>query len=81
MKPFLAGRPSLQGAALRPAQEAGESPALPPLAGTAGARHAAHGTSAASVECVKQGDKVVRLVVTCSCGEKIEIECLYPAGG
>jgi len=29
---------------------------------------------------IKEGDKVVRLVVTCSCGEKIEVECLYPAG-
>ena len=30
------------------------------------------------VEVVKQGDKVVRIVVTCACGERIEIECLYP---
>lgn len=36
---------------------------------------------APQVEAIKQGDKVVRLVVTCSCGEKIEIDCLYPAGG
>lgn len=33
------------------------------------------------VEAVKEGDKVVRLVVTCSCGERIEIDCLYPANG
>jgi len=33
-----------------------------------------------NVEVVKQGDKVVRLIVKCSCGEIIEIECLYPAG-
>jgi hypothetical protein len=32
------------------------------------------------VEAVKEGDKIVRLIVTCSCGEKIEIDCLYPAG-
>jgi hypothetical protein len=32
------------------------------------------------VEAVKEGDKIVRLVVTCSCGERIEIDCLYPAG-
>jgi hypothetical protein len=32
------------------------------------------------VELVKQGDKVMRLIVTCSCGERIEVECLYPAG-
>ncbi len=34
----------------------------------------------AQVECVKQGDKVVRLIVTCSCGERIEIDCVYPTG-
>ncbi|CAM2826913.1 hypothetical protein [Rariglobus hedericola] len=32
-----------------------------------------------SVECVKDGDKVVRLIVTCSCGERIEVDCLYPS--
>ena len=37
--------------------------------------------SAAQVETVKQGDKIVRLIVTCGCGERIEIDCLYPAGG
>jgi len=30
---------------------------------------------------VKEGDKVVRLIVTCACGERIEVDCLYPAGG
>ena len=29
---------------------------------------------------VAEGDKVVRLVVTCACGERIEVECIYPAG-
>ena len=33
-----------------------------------------------TVEVVKEGDKVVRVFVTCSCGERIELECLYPAG-
>jgi hypothetical protein len=33
-----------------------------------------------TVETIKEGDKVVRLVITCGCGEKIEIECLYPVG-
>jgi len=33
-----------------------------------------------NIEVVKQGDKVVRLVIKCACGELIEIECLYPAG-
>ena len=42
-----------------------------------------HGKDAASsggatVQCIKQGDQIVRLIVTCTCGEKIEIDCLYP---
>jgi hypothetical protein len=32
------------------------------------------------VEVIKEGDKIVRLVVTCACGERVEVECLYPAG-
>ena len=36
--------------------------------------------SSATVEVVKEGDKVVHLAITCTCGERIEIECLYPAG-
>lgn len=78
MKPFLSGRPRH------------DQPALPREApGSAGLSklHAAHSPAAdaatpaaagPSVECVKQGDKVVRLIVTCSCGERIEIDCLYP---
>ena len=38
-------------------------------------------TSAAPrVEVIKQGDKIIRLIITCSCGEHTEIECLYPPG-
>jgi len=29
---------------------------------------------------VKEGDKVVRLVITCVCGERVEVECLYRPG-
>ena len=43
-------------------------------------KHGKDGTGP-SVEAIKEGDKVVRIVVTCSCGERIEIDCLYPAGG
>ena len=38
------------------------------------------GASSAHVEVVKEGDKVVRLIVNCVCGERVEIECLYSAG-
>ncbi|MBK9990288.1 MAG: hypothetical protein IPP19_06040 [Verrucomicrobia bacterium] len=77
MKPFLTGRTQIQSANLQNSE--GVSPA------EAVARAAAHKhskeTGGPSVETVKQGDKIVRLIVTCSCGERIEIDCLYPAGG
>jgi len=77
MKPFLSGRTQIQSANLQSSN--GVSPA------EAVARAAAHKhgkeTGGASVETIKQGDKIVRLIVTCSCGERIEIDCLYPAGG
>jgi hypothetical protein len=40
------------------------------------AQSPAHGPS---VEVVKEGDKIVRLIVKCSCGERLEVECLYSA--
>jgi hypothetical protein len=71
MKPFLTGKRSLDAAPLRAPQV---HKAVPP---TGSVRPAAEGPT---VEVVKQGDKVMRIVVTCSCGEKVEVECLYPAG-
>ena len=86
MKPFLSDRPSAPLSALRPLVSAqpvipgkGSALAGPGAGGAASAEHP-HPGHAPTVECVRQGDKVVRLVVTCSCGERIEIECLYPAG-
>ena len=77
MKPFLSGRAQILSANLQPSK--GMSA---PEAVTHAMAHK-HGKDAAgpSVEAVKQGDKIVRLIVTCSCGERIEIDCLYPAGG
>jgi len=74
MKSFLHGRPVQKGGSLHSLS----SPA-PEHVGKA--KSAGQGGEGPSVECIKEGDKVVRLVVTCSCGERIEIECLYPAGG
>lgn len=72
MKPFLSGKRSLESAALH-------VPHVHKAATPAGnVRPAPEGPS---VEVVKQGDKVVRILVTCGCGEKIEVDCLYPAGG
>lgn len=77
MKPFLTNRKSSG----TPALAAIVSP--PPLGAKATLRPAATGATAPvlpSIEAVKEGDKVVRLIVTCACGERMEVECIYPAG-
>lgn len=73
MKPFLLGKKSVDSPSLR-------SPVAHhhPLRSEGIVRPAANGPT---VETVKEGDKVVRLIVTCACGERIEVDCLYPASG
>ncbi len=73
MKPFLHGKKTLDTAPLRPPHAAHAVPTAPGLVRP-------NGSPAPVVDVVKAGDKVVRLVITCSCGERIEVECLYPAG-
>lgn len=82
MKSFLQGKKTLEASALR-------LPTVsPPAAGGTPHHHGARspltvvtpGASSAHVEVVKEGSKVVRIVVTCVCGERVEIECLYSAG-
>lgn len=80
MKPFLQGRKpnaSKPLAAAIPAAVASPSSAH---RNSGGSGHANHGGTGAQVEVVKQGDKVVRIIVTCACGERTEVECIYPAG-
>lgn len=82
MNSFLQGKKSLTIAPLRPLT----SPVRAALvsAGAPSSRPAAPvncGGASPAVEVIKEGDKVVRLVVVCSCGERVEIECLYPGGG
>jgi hypothetical protein len=78
MKSFLDGKKSL---AISPLVAASGPASRVTSAGKNGHSHdPASQTSKANVEIVKEGDKVVRIVVTCHCGERLEIECLYPAG-
>ena len=77
MKPFLSGRTHVQSVNLN---SSGGLSAVGAVARATAHKHDKEGAGA-SVETVKQGDKIVRLIVTCSCGERIEIDCLYPAGG
>jgi hypothetical protein len=77
MKSFLQGKKALNTAPLRAPAGTGATlrpHAHPPVSVTT------PGASSAHVEVVKEGDKVIRLVVTCVCGERVEIECLYTAG-
>lgn len=73
MKSFLSGKRQLDAAPLRSLNV--NKVAVPMPADTS---HPGH--DGPSVDVVKEGDKVVRIVITCSCGEKIEVDCLYPAG-
>ena len=77
MKPFLQGKKTLTVPSLRPPtgfNAALARPATPPNA------EGASSVGGATVELVKEGDKVARLIVTCACGERIEIDCIYSAG-
>jgi hypothetical protein len=75
MKSFLQGKRSLPDAPLRPPAAASALRRTPALAPAPDQPHSP------SVEVVKEGDKVVRLIITCSCGERIEVDCLYSGRG
>lgn len=80
MNSFLQGKKILSVAPLRPMSTV--APAIQPAVGAK--THAPNGCAGGSqptVEVIKEGDKVVRLIVVCSCGERVEIECLYPGPG
>lgn len=79
MKPFLSGRTQVQAASLQPIAGVSVPEALAKAAAHKAEKDGAAGGP--TVEAIKQGDKVVRIVVTCSCGERIEIDCLYPGNG
>jgi len=83
MNSFLQGKKTLTVPPLRAAAPAPRAPlasaATNPAPAVSKAPAPCPGASP-HVEVVKEGDKVVRLVVVCTCGERVEIECLYPAG-
>lgn len=73
MKSFLQGKRTIDAAPLRGLHASTLVPG--------GNASAALPTAIApQIDIVKQGDKIVRIVVNCSCGERTEIECLYPPG-
>lgn len=81
MNSFLQGKKTLTVPPLRPFATAARTPIA--SASVPAAKPGAPvncGAPSPTVEVIKEGDKVVRLVVVCSCGERVEIECLYPGG-
>lgn len=76
MKSFLQGKRTLAIAPLRTIHSSA------PMAGSTGPAGEAVSAAATAphIDIVKQGDKIMRIVVTCACGERTEIECLYPPG-
>jgi hypothetical protein len=74
MRPFLQGKKALSSEALH----APSFKAVLPVAGSVTAPAGVAGGP--TIEVVKEGEKIVRLVVTCACGERMEVECLYRAG-
>ena len=76
MKSFLQGKRTLSICGLRSPQ----APGLPNAAASQSAGSPTPAGASPHIDIVKQGDKIVRIVVTCTCGERTEIECLYPPG-
>ncbi len=89
MKSFLSDRPRVSPAdssserlstvASAPAPAPAPSSGLAVLARPLSACAKAPGGRSPSVECVREGDRVTRLVVTCGCGEEVVIDCVYAA--
>lgn len=85
MKPFLQGRKSIDISPLRVPPGLASATATPSCEksranAAAASTGGSPGAPTSSVEVIKEGDKVVRLIVTCVCGERVEVECLYPVG-
>jgi hypothetical protein len=72
MRPFLQGKKTLP----TPALHAPTPKSMLPLTGVVSPAAGSH----PNIEVVKEGEKVVRLVITCVCGERMEVECLYRPG-
>jgi hypothetical protein len=52
------------------------------MKGALGAHGHGHGADhgAPEIECIRDGDRIISILIRCSCGERIEIDCVYPEG-
>jgi hypothetical protein len=76
MKPFLHGKMNLGATGARSLATVTVSPLRTALRSP----EEREGPATPIIDVIKEGDKVVRLVITCACGERMEVECIYPAG-
>ena len=79
MKSFLHGKKTLPVESLR-APTGAPGGLARAAAGSRGQAAAVEPEAGPQVQVVKEGDKVVKLVVTCTCGERLEIDCHYQPG-
>ena len=77
MKSFLSDRTRVDapGTAALPAGFASAG-----LAANGKGHASEHAGVAPQIECIREGDRISRLIVVCACGERIEIDCLYAQG-
>ena len=81
MKSFLTGRADVGVLDSPNSTEVAQPSGISLLASTpalSGAAAPKVGTS--SVQCVREGDVIKKLIVTCECGKIVEIDCQYGAG-
>ncbi|NBQ58287.1 MAG: hypothetical protein EBU32_07885 [Opitutaceae bacterium] len=81
MKSFLSGRTGL-AVSDSPNLVEPEAPTGLSLLASAGTLPSASApkAGASSVQCVREGDVIKKLIVTCECGKTVEIDCQYTAG-
>ncbi|OAM88639.1 hypothetical protein OH491_10965 [Termitidicoccus mucosus] len=78
MKSFLSDRPSAGLSSLRTTGNRVFVPLRPePEPPPAPAAEKCAASAKAKVECVREDGRVTRILVTCACGEKVEIDCVY----
>ncbi len=82
MKDFLQNRPRVNAPQRGPVESPLTGAVPSPLfdAALLGGAHAGGAGHEPTVEAIKEGDRVTKLIVTCRCGEKIEILCAYGPG-
>ena len=79
MKSFLSDRVRVEAPGVAVSAVGFPSAGAVPQAKSQG-QHAEHVGGTAKIECVREGDRITRLIVVCACGERIEVDCLYAKG-